>query len=427
MPRLNPPRALLAACLVLAALPALADLRGHGGPVRAIAVTADGASAITGSFDSSAILWSLDDGAARAVLRYHDGAVNAVAALEKGRFATAGEDTRIALWEEGGSSPTRVLEGHQGPVVALALSPDGETLASASWDRTVRLWPLVGGSPRVLEGHADNVNAVAFLADGTLASAGYDVTLRLWPAGGAPRVIRLPAPLNTLVALPRDRLAVGGADGIVRVLGRDGAVLAEAQAAPTPVIALAASPDGRLLAAAGLQGAIAVLDARTLAPVRSLVGPGQPVWSLAFLPDERTLLAGGSDRLVRRWDVETGEHEGALAAGEPDPLAAYAGERGAEVFRACIACHALGPDAGARAGPTLHGIFGRRIASLPGYRYSPALARLDIVWTPETVARLFEVGPAAYTPGTKMPEQRIPNAADRAALVEFLEKATRSP
>jgi cytochrome c len=38
---------------------------------------------------------------------------------------------------------------------------------------------------------------------------------------------------------------------------------------------------------------------------------------------------------------------------------------------------------------------------------------------------LFEVGPAAYTPGTKMPEQRIGSEADRAALVKFLERATK--
>jgi cytochrome c len=41
------------------------------------------------------------------------------------------------------------------------------------------------------------------------------------------------------------------------------------------------------------------------------------------------------------------------------------------------------------------------------------------------VGRLFEVGPQAYTPGTKMPEQRIGSAADREALTRFLEKATR--
>ena len=105
-----------------------------------------------------------------------------------------------------------------------------------------------------------------------------------------------------------------------------------------------------------------------------------------------------------------------------DPLAAYAGDPGAEVFRACVACHTLSPDEGNRAGPTLAGIFGRRIATLPGYNFSDALKKLDIVWTPETVAKLFEVGPAAYTPGTKMPEQRIGSAADRKALTDFLAK-----
>jgi cytochrome c len=84
----------------------------------------------------------------------------------------------------------------------------------------------------------------------------------------------------------------------------------------------------------------------------------------------------------------------------------------------------LSPDEGNRAGPTLAGIFGRRIATLPGYNFSPALRKLDIVWTPETVARLFEIGPMAYTPGTKMPEQKIGSPEDRKALVEFLAKTT---
>ena len=73
----------------------------------------------------------------------------------------------------------------------------------------------------------------------------------------------------------------------------------------------------------------------------------------------------------------------------------------------------------------MHGLFGRRIATLPGYNFSAALQNLDIVWTPETVAKLFEIGPARYLPGTKMPEQRIGSPADRAALVTFLERATK--
>jgi cytochrome c len=129
--------------------------------------------------------------------------------------------------------------------------------------------------------------------------------------------------------------------------------------------------------------------------------------------------------MVRRWDATTGDHLGSVAMGGPeDPLAAYAGDRGAEVYRACVACHTLAPDEGNRAGPTLHRIFGRRIASLSGYNFSEPLRRMEIVWSPDTVAKLFEVGPATYTPGTKMPEQRITSAEDREALVRFLERVT---
>ena len=146
---------------------------------------------------------------------------------------------------------------------------------------------------------------------------------------------------------------------------------------------------------------------------------------LAFSRDGWRLFSSGSVvKTVKIWDALTGDHIGAVAMGVEDVLAAYAGDPGAEIFRACVACHTLTPDEGNRAGPTLAGIFGRRIASLPGYNFSEALKRMDIVWTQETVAKLFELGPAAYTPGTKMPEQRIGAEADRKALVEFLAKAT---
>jgi cytochrome c len=417
------------ALLPLVCVPAHAQLRGHGGPVRAVAIAPDGETALSGSFDSSAIRWSLKRNAAFQVLRFHEGAVNAVAFLKDGRLATAGEDGRIALWRAGEERPERVLEGHQGPVVALAVSPDGAAIASASWDRTARLWPLAGGAPRVLEGHQQNVNAVAFAPDGrTLASAGYDATLRLWPLrdGGAPEVVTSPTPLNAVAIAPDGEIAAAGADGKVYFLDAGGAPRGEVETGPSPVIALAVSGDGALIAAAGIRGSVAIIDRGTRTLARTLVGPGLPVWSLAFLPDRRTLLTGGTDRMVRRWDAATGEPVGALALGTPeDPLAAFAGDHGADVFRACVACHTLRADEGNRAGPSLHRIFGRRIATLPGYKYSPALKNLDIVWTPETVAKLFELGPATFTPGTKMPEQRISSPDDRAALVQFLEKATQ--
>jgi cytochrome c len=418
----------LALLLPLACGTAHAQLRGHGGPVRAVAVAYDGETAISGSFDTSAIRWSLKRNAALQVLRFHEGAVNAAAFLKDGRVATAGEDGRIALWRAGDERPERVFEGHQGPVVALAVSPDRASIASASWDRSVRLWPLNGGASRVLEGHQQNVNAVAFAPDGrTLVSAGYDATLRLWPlADRAPVVVTLPTPLNAVAVAPDGEIAAAGADGKVYFFDAAGAPRGEVETGPAPVIALAITGDGKLVAAAGIRGSVAIIERATRTLARTLVGPGLPVWSLAFFPDNHTLLTGGTDRMVRRWDAATGEPVGALALGAPeDPLAAFAGDHGAEVFRACVACHTLRADEGNRAGPSLHHIFGRRIATLPSYNYSPALKNLDIVWTPETVAKLFELGPATFTPGTKMPEQRISSADDRAALVQFLEKATK--
>ena len=413
--------------LVSALSPAQAQLRGHGGPVRALAISPDGTHAVSGSFDTSAIRWSLALNVAEQVLRLHDDAVNAVAYLKDGRIVTAGADARIAIWTPGQQQPDKILNGHSGPIARVAVSPDNTMLASASWDRTIRLWPLNGGEPRVLEGNTQNANGVAFSPDGSsVVSAGYDATVRIWPLKGGSEIVRnLPTPLNDVAIAPDGEIVAAGSDGKTYFLSPGGDVLAEAQASPTPVIALAISPNGNLVAAAGIRGSVAIIDRKTRKIEHTLVGPGLPVWSVAFFPDNRTLLTGGTDRMIRRWDASNGEPIGATVMGAPeDPLAAYAGDRGAEIFRACVACHTLSPDEVSKAGPTLAGIFGRRIATLPGYNFSPALKKLDIVWTPETVSKLFEVGPAQYTPGTKMPEQTIGSEEDRKALVDFLAKAT---
>jgi cytochrome c len=417
--------ALLIACGLPVA--AQAQMRGHGGPVRALAVSPDGRFTMSGGFDQSAILWDIGQGAAVQVLRFHDGAVNAVLALPDGRFATGGEDGRIALWRRGEGTPHRVINGHQAPVVSLALGPDGDSIASASWDGTARVTSLSGDAVRVLSGHQGNVNAVAFLPDGRPVTAGYDATLRVWPReGGDPALYQLPTPLNSVAAAPDGEIVAAGADGVVRFLDTGGTIAGAVETGATPVIALAVSPDATRVAAASIGGSVAIIDRAKRTILFTLVGPGLPVWSLAFTPDGKELVTGGADRLVRRWSMANGEHIGAVTMARPqDFLAQFKGERGAEVFQACAACHTLTPDDGNRAGPTLHGVFGRRIASLPGYNFSPALTKLDIVWNAETIAKLFEVGPSRFTPGTKMPEQVIGSAADRDALVRFLEKATR--
>ena len=84
------------------------------------AISADGQSAISGSFDSTAIRWSLTHNSAEQVLRFHADAVNAVVLLAGGRAATAGADgcldrVTLTLRSLGNGTPPGYLVGYQDP------------------------------------------------------------------------------------------------------------------------------------------------------------------------------------------------------------------------------------------------------------------------------------------------------------------------
>jgi cytochrome c len=313
-----------------------------------------------------------------------------------------------------------VLTGHAGPVAALAVAPDG-LLASAGWDGTLRVW--APGAPVVLEGHQGPVSALAWVAGG-LASAGQDGTIRVWDGSGGRILREFGLPQNALLALPDGSLAAGGADGALRLVAPDGAVR-ELTAGSRPLVGLALAPDGRTLAAASLGGSVALWSLPEGRLRQVLDGPGLPVWSVAFAADGRSLFTGGQDRRVRRWDATSGAPLGPLAPEAEAAPAPWLDPLGARVFRACSACHALTDQAGPMAGPHLHRIFGRRMGSVPGYAYSPRLAAGDITWDAGTLADLFTRGPDVVTPGTRMPVQTVGNAEELAALLRFLEAATR--
>jgi len=97
--------------------------------------------------------------------------------------------------------------------------------------------------------------------------------------------------------------------------------------------------------------------------------------------------------------------------------------RGEARFQDCAACHKL--DAGANnVGPSLHGIFTRKAGELADFRYSPAMKRSGIVWTPETFGQ-FIADPQAMVPGNRMPFAGLASAGDRADLIAYLTKASQ--
>ena len=103
------------------------------------------------------------------------------------------------------------------------------------------------------------------------------------------------------------------------------------------------------------------------------------------------------------------------ARAEGDP------KRGEKLFEECRACHAT--ERGVHGvGPSLHGVFGRRAARLEDFRYSPALKKSGITWTPQAMDS-YVVDPQKAVPANRMPYAGMPEARDRADLIAYMQQA----
>lgn len=418
-----------AGLLLLLLLPAgqpKADLAGHGGPVKSIAVAGDGRTVVTGGFDYAVIVWDWPAGTQRFRLEGHDGPVNAVALLPgDAQAVSVGDDGAALVWNlQDGSLERRFETGAK--LVAVAVAPDGAELAAAGWDGKVHRWRLTDGSPLPALAHeGQRLNALAYAADGrTLTAGGHEGELSRWRPADAVKVAGVAGHdfgVTALARLPDGRLVSAGIDRRVRIWAAQASDAATLEAHEQPVTALAVSRDGAHLASGGIGGQIILWSLAEARPERVLDTQPQPIWALAFTADAGELLIGGADGTVRVWDRAAGLPI-AMAA-EPDPPAPD-DPHGAALLEACIACHILTPEGPPRAGPTLHGVFGRRAGSVPGYPYSQALRESDLVWTEETMSRLFELGPHEFVPGSKMPLQRLPEPRDRARLIAYLKRVT---
>jgi len=95
--------------------------------------------------------------------------------------------------------------------------------------------------------------------------------------------------------------------------------------------------------------------------------------------------------------------------------------RGEKKFEECAACHKIAPGED-NVGPNLHGVFGRKAGTLADFRYSPALKRSGITWTPQTLDT-FLADPQKVIPANRMPYAGLADASDRTDLIAYLQKA----
>jgi cytochrome c len=92
-----------------------------------------------------------------------------------------------------------------------------------------------------------------------------------------------------------------------------------------------------------------------------------------------------------------------------------------EAFEPCTACHTYQKDEPLQEAPPLWGIVGRKVASVEGFDYSPALKSLGGAWDRARLDQ-FLTNPKAMVPGTQMKMGGIPDPTERAAVLDFLEQ-----
>jgi cytochrome c len=97
--------------------------------------------------------------------------------------------------------------------------------------------------------------------------------------------------------------------------------------------------------------------------------------------------------------------------------------RGEKRFEECATCHTTERGVN-NVGPSLSGLFERKAGEIADFRYSPALKKSGITWTPQTLDT-FIADPQKQVPGNRMPFAGMPDAGDRADLIAYLQKATK--
>jgi WD40 repeat protein len=166
---------------------------GHEDSVEAVALTADGRRAVSGSDDCTLRIWNLEGSQLPHILKGHTKEVKALAASADGKRAISGSfDETLRVWDLEGNQPPRILQDHWNWFAALALSADGKRAVCGSYEMTLRIWDLEGNwSSRVLEGHSHRsgdffkqevwVTGVAMSGDGKRAVvSAKDHTVRVW-------------------------------------------------------------------------------------------------------------------------------------------------------------------------------------------------------------------------------------------------------
>jgi WD40 repeat protein len=221
-------------------------------------------------------------------------AVTAVVMSPDGRIIVAGTMFGgMHAWDVGAKQLQYGLT-QSGPsaIYSVAFSHDGQLLASGTPCGPlgcVQLWDATTGElVRVIEGHARGIQVIN--REGQVEV--WDLPGDVWDVSFSPEGLLL-ASAGTDGAI--ELVDVSSGQLVRAIYGRNKAHLGR----------IAFSPDGRTLAATQ-EGVVLLWDVDSGDIVRTLEGHAGRVSGVAFGPDGRTLASAGFDQTIRLWDADTG-------------------------------------------------------------------------------------------------------------------------
>jgi WD40 repeat protein len=318
----------------LAGVPKVALKAKVADAVTALAYSPDGKTLAAG-VGRDVLLYG-SDGKAFATLADHPGSITALRFNRDGSRLIAaggrpGQFGSVVVWDVAAKAKIHDLRGHADEILGADLAPDGKTLATAGYDRLVMVWDLDRGAVvRTLKEHTDSVHGVAFSPDGTrLASASADRTIKVWETATGARLATLSdavAEQYAVVFGPRGETIVGaGVDRSIRVWdakAKGMPLLRSVFGHDAAVTRLVVSEDGTTLFSASEDRSIKTWGLASLSP-RARLG-GQSDWPLAMAasPDGKLLAVGRFDGSLDRVDVATGKVETTLRSTGGLPVAA---------------------------------------------------------------------------------------------------------
>ncbi|RYP02904.1 hypothetical protein DL764_005520 [Monosporascus ibericus] len=205
-------------------------LIGHSRNVCALAVLPGERHIISGSWDHSARVWSVDKWESEVTLVDHQGAVWDVLPLDENTVVTGCADKSIRIFDLRKAIAGKVepRSSIYTPDIVRALCrvppghPSGAEIASASNDGVIRLWKLTGQQVGELRGHESFIYCLTALPTGELVSSGEDRTVRIWSGFECIQTITHPAISVWSVATcaANGDIASGSSDGVIRVFSR---------------------------------------------------------------------------------------------------------------------------------------------------------------------------------------------------------------